>query len=213
MLTQTEYFNTRYTYNSGRIKVWKAISEYLQRFISPKDAILEIGAGYCDFINQIQGEKKYAVDIDAHSKLYCNKDISFIKSSIFDINIQEKFNIIFASNFFEHFTINEVEVILSKLYNLLHDDGTLILIQPNYYYCYKNYWDDYTHKTVFSHHNLPDLLQANNFKTIFLKKRFIPFSFKSKLPTSYFLTKLYLYSPIKPFGKQLLLIAKKHVQK
>ena len=211
MAAQTKYFETRYSFNSKRSSVWKAITEYLQTYISVNDSVLEIGAGYCDFINQINAKEKVAVDINANAQEFCNSEVTFIQSSIFDIQISKKFDVIFASNFFEHFTIDELQEIFKKLKDLLHDNGKLIIIQPNYYYCYKNYWDDYTHKTVFSHNNLPDFLEEQGFKTTFLKRKFIPFSFKSKLPSSYFLTKMYLFSPIKPFAKQLLIISEKNV--
>lgn len=210
-MDHSKYFQTRYSFNSKRSKVWKAIAEYIQKHIQANASILEIGAGYCDFINQIKGNVKVAVDINANAKEYCNSDVTFITSSIFDIKILEKFDVIFASNFFEHFTIDELKEIFTILKELLHENGKLILIQPNYYYSYRNYWDDYTHKTAFSHNNLPDFLEEQGFKITLLKKKFIPFSFKSKLPTSYFLTKLYLLSPIKPFAKQLLLISEKNV--
>ena len=211
MKVNKTYFDTRYSYNPDRIKVWKAICEYLQKYIDKNASILEIGAGYCDFINQIKASRKVALDIDENAVKYCAKDVEFLNDNIFNFKYNQKFDIIFASNFFEHFTITELQEIVGNLKTHLNDHGKIILIQPNYYYCYKNYWDDYTHKTVFTHNNLPDFLKEHGFETEVIKKKFLPFSFKSKLPTSYFLTKLYLISPVKPLAKQLLIIAKRDV--
>ena len=32
-----EYYQTRYSYDKGRDKVWKAITEYLQEFVNEKN--------------------------------------------------------------------------------------------------------------------------------------------------------------------------------
>jgi SAM-dependent methyltransferase len=211
MINQNNYFNTRYSFNKKRMVVWKAITEYLQKYICDECSVLELGSGYGDFINQIKSKDKVAIDFDNDAKKHCNTDVFFVNASIFDFNIEKKFDVIFASNFLEHFTQLELDVVLGKISELLNKNGKLILIQPNYYYCYRNYWDDYTHKTVFSHVNFPDFLIAKGFLVKVLKKRFLPFSFKSKLPASYLLTKLYMSSPIKPFAKQLLIVAEKNV--
>ena len=171
--------------------------------------MLEIGAGYCDFINQIFAREKLALDFDLNAGKFCAPDVNFMHGSILEFDLDKKVDVIFASNFFEHFTIEELRVIFLRLRKILEDNGKLIVIQPNYFYSFRNYWDDYTHKTVFSHNNLPDFLIEQGFEVKFLKKRFMPFSFKSKLPTSYWLTRLYLRLPFKPFAKQLLIVSEK----
>lgn len=208
---ENRYFETRYTFNSGRKRVWRAITEHLQRYIPKESSVLELGAGYCDFINQIIANKKTALDFDESSEQYKGEDVRFVKGSVLDFVPMEKYDVVFASNFLEHFTIKENETILKTIYQSLPKKGKLILVQPNYYYCYRNYFDDYTHKTVFSHNNIIDFLRANKFRVNFVKRRFLPFSFKSHLPASYLLTKMYLKSPIKPFAKQMLIVAEKDV--
>lgn len=205
------YFETRYTFISGRKRVWRAITERLQRYIPKESSVLELGAGYCDFINQIIANKKTALDFDESSEQYKGTNVRFVKGSVLNFVPTEKYDVVFASNFLEHFTVTENEFIMKTVYQALAENGKLILIQPNYYYCYRNYFDDYTHKMVFSHNNIIDFLRANKFRVCFVKRRFLPFSFKSHLPASYVLTKLYLMSPIKPFAKQMLIVAEKDV--
>ena len=69
MKVNKTYFDTRYSYNPDRHKVWKAICEYLQKYIDKNASILEIGAGYCDFINQIKASRKVALDIDENAEI------------------------------------------------------------------------------------------------------------------------------------------------
>ena len=205
-----DYFQSRYTFNKGREEVWKAICHYLRRYISPQSSVLEIGSGYCDFINNITAGSKVAIDIDFNSKQYCNPDVSFLHIKATEMEFEENyFDVVLASNLFEHLNDSDLAILTSKIYKSLKQRGKLILIQPNYYYAYRTYWDDYTHIKAFSHVSLPDFLITYGFKIVKTEKKFLPFSFKSLLPKSYFLTKLYLKSFWHPFAKQMLIIAEK----
>jgi SAM-dependent methyltransferase len=122
---------------------------------------------------------------------------------------ENSIDVVFASNLFEHFNDEELEAIMLNIKRVLKPNGKIILLQPNIFYAYREYWDDYTHKKAFSHVSLADFLSSQDFQILKVYKKFIPFSLKSRLPKSYLLTKLYLLSPIKPFAKQMLAVAEK----
>jgi SAM-dependent methyltransferase len=204
------YHHTRFIFDKSRAKVWKAINEYLQKHIKNNAKVLDIGCGYGDFINGIKAGEKFAIDLNPEMKKYIDIDnIKFHDQSVLEpFNfVENNFEVIFASNLFEHFNDEELLILINSIKNKLSTGGKLILIQPNYYYAYREYWDDYTHKKAFSHNSIHDFLIANDFKIIKLEKKFIPFSLKSKLPKSYFLTKMYLNTKFRIFAKQMLIIA------
>jgi SAM-dependent methyltransferase len=204
----SSYFQTRYTYNPGRQKVWKAICDFLGKYVHADSSVLDLGAGYCDFINNIAAKKKVAVDSDQTTERYCNTDVEFLNQKVTDIEFEDKsFDIVFASNLLEHLNDEELDILLFKVRKVLKSGGKLIIIQPNYHYAFREYWDDYSHKKAFSHISLSDFLTSKNFRIIRLERRFLPYSFKSIFPKSYFLTKLYLRSFWHPFAKQMLIIA------
>jgi hypothetical protein len=89
----------------------------------------------------------------------------------------------------------------------LASGGTLNILQPNYRYAYREYFDDYTHVSVFSHISLTDFLRANGFDVLEISPRFLPLTVKSRLPVSPWLIRAYLASPIKPLAKQMLIRA------
>lgn len=213
MGNNTQYYKSRFVFDKDRIKVWKAINEYLQYFIPKGASILDIGCGYSDFINGIVGEKKYGIDLNEQMINFVDVEtVKFYSQSVLDEFplSDECIDVIFASNLFEHFDDEQLKVLMKNISKKLKKGGILILIQPNYYYAYREYWDDYTHKKAFSHESLKDFLISFDYDIVLNKKKFIPFSLKSRLPKSYFLTKCYIYSPIKPMGKQMLMIAKKN---
>lgn len=202
------YHKTRFKFDPGRLKVWKAITEYLQPYIGSGKAVLDLGCGYGDFINQIQAKNKYGLDLGPDVKNYINKDVKFINkpsTSLEDI-ITNTLDTVFSSNLFEHLDRMDIDKTMKGITRGMKDGGTLILIGPNFRYAYKSYFDDYTHKTIFTHVSMADLMQEYGFKPVKVMPKFLPLTLKSRLPKSYYLTKLYLHSPLKPMGGQMLLI-------
>lgn len=207
----TNYYDARFKFDKDRFKVWKALTEYLQKFTPINGSVIEFGSGYCDYINNIKADNKIAVDIMAESGNFTNEGVKFIHEDITNQLDIEKNSIdtVFASNLFEHLNDDQLVKAVSNIKNYLKTGGKLVLLQPNYRYCSNLYFDDYTHVKVFSHVSLADFLTAQGLKIIHSEPKFIPFSMKSRLPKSYFLTKMYLKSPIKPMAKQMLIVAEK----
>lgn len=211
MNTSDKYFQSRFQFDPGRAKVWKAICEHIQPFVKPDGVVLDIGSGYGDFINNIKAGKRIAMDYSPESAAHMREGVVFLQQSVLDKwNFEEEsLDAVFSSNFLEHFTDAELDIILANINSTLKKGGKLLLLQPNYYYAYREYWDDYTHKKAFSHTALADFLESKGFRVLQIEKKFLPFSMKSALPKSYWLTKLYLRSPIKLFAKQMFIVAEK----
>jgi SAM-dependent methyltransferase len=208
----SDYYETRYTFDSGRAKVWKAITEFLQKYVkADEDCVLDMGAGYCDFINNIKASQKLAVDMNPGASKYCHESVTFHCASVSDLGAirPNSIDVLFASNLLEHLDDGELASAVNEFHKVLKLGSRVILMQPNYRYAYKEYFDDYTHKKVFTHVSLADYFLANGFEIIKVYPKFLPFSLKSRLPKSYILTKLYLNSFYKPMAKQMLLILKK----
>ena len=172
--------------------------------------MLELGAGYGNFINNVRARRRIAQDqwpdfpkhlepgVESHVGPL--DDVSFLDDNSIDF--------VFASNLFEHVSQEEFATVLKQLRQKLKPDGAITLLQPNYYYAFREYFDDYTHKTVYSHLSLCDFLQANSYEVITCKPRFLPLTLKSRLKVSPFLIRMYLLSPVKPLGKQMLVRAR-----
>jgi hypothetical protein len=79
----------------------------------------------------------------------------------------------------------------------------LIVLQPNFKFSFKQYFDDYTHKTIFTDKSLIDFLGALGFKCELNYPKFLPYSVKSKFGGFSWLIPFYLLSPIKSFAGQM----------
>ncbi len=208
----SSYYTTRYTQDPGRTKVWRAIINYLEKYTGKSsENVIDIGCGYGDFINNINAKNRYAIDLNPDAAGYLSDAIKFYSTKATDLSCiaDSSIDIAFSSNLLEHLTDDELEKSISEFWRILKPGGLFITMQPNFYYAYREYFDDFTHKKIFSHESLKDFFQANNFKMLAMEKRFLPFSLKSRLPKTYSLTRIYLSSFYRPFAKQMLGVFKK----
>jgi len=210
------YFQTSFVFDSRRDLIWKEVCRFLQKEYIPADSrILDLGAGYCNFINNIQGREKHAVDIFSKLPEYASQDVIIHHQSCLNLkNLNDNyFDVIFASNLLEHLTREDLLQLLPELRRILRDNGKLIVLQPNFRYCYKTYFDDYTHLQIFTDRSLSELLEASGFSIIDIKPRFLPVNMKSTLkftlPKLHLIVRFYLNSPIKPLAAQMLIVAGK----
>lgn len=192
--------------------MWCAIVDYIsKKYLKEPAAALDLGCGYGDFINNLKCPNKFAVDLNPDAANYLAPGIKFINSTADKLEAVESgsLDLIFSSNLLEHLDDSELERAAREFHRVLKVGGLMITMQPNYYYAYREYFDDYTHKKVFSHQSLQDFFSANGFKTNAMEKKFVPFSLKSRLPKTYMLTKLYLDFPLRPMAKQMLGVFRK----
>jgi ubiquinone/menaquinone biosynthesis C-methylase UbiE len=207
------YYKSRYVWNNDRAVVWKEIVSYLSKFIPKNGTVVDIGAGYCDFINNVDSKNRIAVDYSPDFKQYAKEGIRTIQSPVTDMKEinSDSADLVFASNLFEHLSDDELEKTIGEVKRVLKKGGRLILMQPNYRLSYKTYFDDPTHKKVFSDTALRAFLISFGFEIEMEKPRFLPFSLKSRpsiIPVLPIVIRAYLYSPIKPFAGQMLFVAK-----
>ena len=213
---EDSYYKSRYLFDSRRAIVWKEIVKFLQKFIPKNGTVVDLGSGYCDFINNVSAQRKYAIDISPELSKFAGGSVIKINRGgwnfyeIPDISV----NVVHASNFLEHFGDKELEKIMKEIKRILELKGKLILMQPNYRLSAKNYFDDPTHKKIFSDTSLEGFLLSHNFKILLKMPRFLPFSMHSNSPLIPdfllpLIVRAYIHSPFKPFAGQMLFVAEK----
>ena len=213
---QDNYYKSDYTPDTSRPIVWKEIVNFLSMFIPKEAVVVDLGAGYCDFINNVTAKIKYAVDVSPELQNFAKPDVKKINSFAWNLGEIEggTVDVVHASNLFEHFDDKELDKVMMQIKRILKPDGRLILIQPNFRYCYKRYFDDHTHKKIFTHVSLESFLISYGLTPFYKKPKFLPYSMKenpmAKVPFLAVIVRLYLRSPWKPFAGQMLLVSKKN---
>jgi SAM-dependent methyltransferase len=186
---------------------------FFQKYIPKESSILEIGVGYCEFINAIRAKKKIAFDVNPDAHLYANNDVQIITGvSTHMENIDdESMDRVFANNFFEHLAKPDIILTLLEAYRILKPDGEILVLQPNIRYCVKDFWMFFDHITPLDDRSIREALEISGFSVKECIPRFLPYSTKSKLPKSLMGVRIYLKLPIlwKLFGAQAFIRAKK----
>ena len=212
MSTYTKaYFETRFTADPKRETLWWALNRYyFDSIIKPTDCVLELGAGYGHFINNVRAGERIALDLWQGFTQHLQPGIRAHVGPADDLSslADSSVDFVFASNLFEHITQQSLESVLQQLRRILRPTGTLNILQPNYRFAYREYFDDYTHITVYSDRGMCDFLAANNYEVIDCQPRFMPLTIKSRFKVSPLLIRAYLRSPFKPMGKQMLIRAR-----
>jgi ubiquinone/menaquinone biosynthesis C-methylase UbiE len=180
-----------------------------QKQIPPDGVVLELGAGYGDFINSVKAKRRLAVDVWPGMLPHLDPGVEGLVTSItqLDAVLDNSVDYVFSSNCFEHVSQSDLVNCLSQLRRKMKPGAMLTIVQPNFKYCAREYFDDYTHVSIYTDKGLCDLLAANGFKIVRCVPRFMPFSIKGSLPVHPLLIRLYLMSPFKPLAKQMLVSA------
>jgi SAM-dependent methyltransferase len=196
---------------AGRAGIWREIARFVSDDAPAARAVLELGAGYCDFINNFPAPTRIAFDLNPEMSRFVAPGVELRVGDCRGLpGIRaDSVDLVFASNFLEHFTREEAALLVRDVHRVLRPGGRLILIQPNFLRSPVHYWDDPTHKTAFHHENLPPLLTENGFRVVRLIPGLLPFSMKSRLPKIPLLVRWYLRSPIRPLAAQMYAVAER----
>jgi SAM-dependent methyltransferase len=205
------YHESRFAPDERREVLWRTLwQHHFRHQIAPGDCVLDLGAGYGSFINQVAARRRIAVDSWDGLPRYVAPGVEAVVGSVTELGFldDDAVDFAFASNLFEHLPQEGFAATLAQLRAKLSPRGTLTLLQPNWRYAFREYFDDYTHVAVWSHVGMCDFLVANGYEVLEVRPRFLPLTIKSRLPVWPILIQAYLASPVKPMGKQMLIRAR-----
>lgn len=210
-MSASAYCSTRFAPDPRREILWQSLVKfYFSRLIDTNACVLELGAGYGNFINNVTAAQRLALDIWDEFPNYLAPGIVSHVGRVDDLAWvpDGSVDFVFASNLFEHVTQDAFASVLCQLKTKLAPGGTLNLLQPNFRFAYREYFDDYTHTTIYSDISICDFLNANGYEVLACHPRFLPLTIKSRLKVSPVLIRAYLLLPIKPLGKQMFIRAR-----
>jgi len=197
-----------------RQKMWEVLCQgFFQQFVPEDSTVMEVGAGYCEFINNIRAGRKIAVDLNPAISQHAAAEVKVINTSSTDLSLVPAgmVDIAFASNFFEHLTREQIVLTMQEVARSLKPGGHFLILQPNIRFCMRDYWMFFDHITPLDDRSLSEALETNGYRVTKNIVRFLPYTTKSRLPNSLFLLRLYLKLPLawRIFGQQTFIIAQK----
>lgn len=208
-----DYHRIHLTEDRARAVIWSAIADHLARWVPSGAHVLELGAGYCCWINAVRASRKVAIDSWPDFVKHAGRDVQAL---VIDATTglrtlgAAQFDVILASNFLEHFDPDDVARILDDVSTLLRPGGRLLIVQPNFRYAFRQYFDDYTHRSIFTDVSLVNLLRAHGFTIETVHPRYLPYSMRDRrFPIPGWVVRLYLRSPVRPWAGQMLIVGRR----
>jgi SAM-dependent methyltransferase len=199
-----------------RAAMWEVVCrKVLQPYVKATDTVVDLGAGFCEFINHIVCEHKVAIDANATMREHAGSEVNVVVGDVQKILTRindATVNVVFCSNFFEHLPNKDAVLsVLREIERILVAGGCLLVIQPNIRYAYKEYWDFFDHHVPLSHHSFREAVELAKLQVELLRPRFLPYTTKSRLPQAAWLVHAYLaFRPAQwLLGKQMLVVARK----
>jgi SAM-dependent methyltransferase len=211
-------YANRFTRSEREIKrrLWKAtIDGFFGRYIPPDGTVLELGAGYCDFINQIKAARRIAVDLNPETSRSAANGVEVHRIPLDQVGQAvppNSVDLVFASNVLEHLRGPDVLLdVLNAVFVALKPNGRIVVLQPNIRAVGIAFWDFCDHTLPLTEKGMNEAFEVAGFDVVECRARFLPYTTKSRLPKSPGLIRLYLACPPLHwiFGGQMLVVGRK----
>ena len=203
-------FHARAAYRQA---VWRVLIERrFKRYVRADSAVLDLGCGYGEFINQVQCGSRFAMDLNPDAP---NHLAPGVKCLLQDCSMKwpledNSLDLVFTSNFFEHLPDKlSLGRTLDEVRRCLKPAGRLIAMGPNIKYVLGAYWDFWDHYLPLTEASLGEALENRGFKMDECIARFLPYTMANGPRYPLVFLRLYLAFPLtwRFLGKQFLLVA------
>jgi ubiquinone/menaquinone biosynthesis C-methylase UbiE len=196
-----------------RNDLWRVLCrDFFSRWVPREATVVDLAAGHCEFINNIDARRRIAVDLnpDVVSRAADGVEAMVASSDAMVEIADSSIDRVFVSNFFEHVERPVILSTLSEIRRILRSEGRLLVLQPNIRYCARDYWMFFDHLTPIDDRALAEAFQATGFDVETCIPRFLPYTTKSRLPARQGLVAAYLRLPLawKVFGAQAFMVGR-----
>jgi SAM-dependent methyltransferase len=196
----------------ARAAVWNEIAPYIYEKMGRPDRVLDPAAGWGEFINAVPAPERWLVDAREYPEHHRDPAVKAIFADIREVDLPEAyFGGVFVSNLLEHLaTPDDIADFLVMMRTAMEPGGRIVVMGPNFRYCWKQYFDFADHVLALTHVTVLEHLVAAGFEVESVIPRFLPYSFSGVLPASPFMTRTYLKVPLawRVLGKQFLVIGR-----
>lgn len=200
----------------ARVRLWRTLCDaFFARYVPPGGTVLDLGAGYCDFINQIHAGRRIAIDLNPETPAAAAPGVevhSLALPALGTVIAPGSVDLAFASNVFEHLRSPDALLdVLGAVRTALRPGGRLVVLQPNVRLTGGRFWDFFDHTLPLTEKGMAEALALAGFRVTECRARFLPYTTKSRLPQASFLVRLYLTLPPVQWllGKQMLVVAER----
>jgi len=197
-----------------RQEVWAVLSHFFSQWIAPDSAVLDLGCGWCEFINSAVCRLKYGMDLNPDAKRYANLEVTILQQDCSAQWAMEKasLDVVFTSNFLEHLPAKSaLEKTLHEAFRALKPNGRFIAMGPNIKHVPGAYWDFFDHHLPLTELSLSEVLEKCGFQVEVQYAQFLPYTMSRGRQYPAWMLRMYLSAPFlwQLVGAQFLVVARK----
>lgn len=197
-------------------RLWTVLVDaFLSKYVPPDATVVDLGAGFCGFVNNVRARRRIAIDLNPDTRRYADAgvDVLHVPLDRLDEAVEpSSVDLVFASNVFEHLPNPDALLrTLGAVRRVLKRNGRLLVLQPNVRLLGGAFWDFFDHTLPLSERGMVEALTIAGLRVVECRGRFLPYTTTGRLPHSTILLRLYL--AMRPlqwiFGKQMFVAAER----
>ena len=208
-------YDTRFAGKTAyRTQIWRVLAPYFGQWFASSGTVLDLGAGYCEFINNAPAGVKYAMDLNPDVQQRAAPGVKVLLQDCSELwpLPEGELDAVFTSNFLEHLpNKTAVTAVLSNAFRCLKPGGRFIAMGPNIKYVPGAYWDFFDHYVELTELSLSEALSNCGYQIEKEVGRFLPYTMSRGREYPAWVLQAYLAMPAAwpLFGKQFLVIGQK----
>lgn len=191
------------------------VRERFQRYVPDDGTVVDLGAGSCEFINQVRARRRVAVDLNPATAGFAAPAVEVLTTRSDDMAslASGSVDVVFTSNFFEHLpTKADLMSTLAECHRVTRDGGLIVVLMPNVRYLAGRYWDYLDHHLPLTHLSVGEALEIAGYEVEESTGRFLPYTVKdARFEVRPWMVAAYLRLPVawRLLGRQMLVVARK----
>ena len=198
-----------------REAVWRVlVDDCFQRYVATDATLLDLGAGWGEFIRHVKAGRKLAMDLNPEMPGHVGPGVEILQqdsSQRWPLGDSE-LDVVFTSNFFEHLPDKDaLRRTLQEAMRCLKPGGRIICLGPNIRFVHGAYWDFWDHFLPLTDRSLAEGLRLSGFAIERIEPKFLPYSMSQGWTPPIAFLRIYLRCPAawRWFGKQFLVVGRK----
>ncbi len=196
--------------------LWRVlVRDFFQKYVPRDGTVVDLGAGNCEFINEVHAKHRIAVDLNPDTANFADTDVVVhtTRSDHLDLLSDGSVDTVFTSNFFEHLpTKPDLMSTLAECHRVTRSGGLIVVLMPNIRYLPGRYWDYLDHHLPLTHLSVAEALELTGYVVVENIGRFLPYTVKdAKFTVRPVMVRAYLRLPLawRFLGRQMLVIGRK----
>ena len=196
--------------------LWRVlVRDFFQRYVPTAGTVVDLGAGNCEFVNEVTAARRVAVDLNPDTASFAAEGVEVLITRSDRMGALEDgaADTVFTSNFFEHLpTKQDLMATLAECHRVTRTGGLIVVLMPNIRNLPGRYWDYLDHHLPLTDLSVAEALELSGYEVVERVGRFLPYTVKdARFEVKPVMVRAYLKMPMawRLLGRQMLVVGRR----